>query len=186
MKIIIKNMVCNRCIMAVEQIFNEIGVDIENIQLGNIETKEEVEPGKFKMIDQKLKKVGFEIIHDSKSKIIEKIKNIFIEYVYQQNGENEVKFSDFLVDKLNLDYAYLSTLFSSVESTTIEKYIIHLKVERVKELLVYDEKTLSEIAWDMGYSSVAHLSGQFKKVTGFTPTYFKKLGEKRRNSIEDI
>ena len=130
--------------------------------------------------------MGFEIIHDSKSRIIEEIKTVSINFVYQHNGENEINFSDYLTGRLNLDYPYLSTLFSSVEGTTIEKHLINLKIERVKELLVYDEKTLSEIAWELGYSSVAHLSGQFKKVTGFTPSYFKKLGEQKRKSLNDV
>lgn len=186
MNINIKNMVCNRCIMAVSQIFNEAEIKVENIQLGKVETTDEVAPDKLDYLNSRLESIGFEIIHDSKRRLIERIKTATINYVYDHSGENKMNFSDYLVDKLNLDYPYLSTLFSSVEGTTIEKHLISLKTERVKELLVYDEKTLSEIAWEMGYSSVAHLSGQFKKVTGFTPTYFKQLGEKRRNSIEDI
>ncbi|MCK3683774.1 AraC family transcriptional regulator [Maribellus sp. YY47] len=186
MKINIKNMVCNRCIMVVSQIFKEAGIQTENMQLGTVTLKSELVPGKMEKINTRLKTVGFEIINDAKSRLIEKIKTISIEYVYQHNEEKKLNFSDYLVGKLNLDYPYLSSLFSSVEGTTIEKYLIHLKIERVKELLVYDEKTLSEIAWEMGYSSVAHLSGQFKKVTGFTPSYFKKLGEKKRNSIDDV
>jgi len=172
--------------MAVSQIFNDEGVQIDHIQLGKVTTAEVVEPEKLEHISRKLNKVGFEIIHDSKRRIIEKIKTISIEYVYQHKGENEINFSEYLTGKLNLDYPYLSSLFSSVEGTTIEKHLINLKIERVKELLVYDEKTLSEIAWELGYSSVAHLSGQFKKVTGFTPSYFKKLGEQKRKSLNDV
>ena len=186
MEINIKNMVCNRCIMAVSQIFDDEGIKVEHIQLGKVKTSKEIESETLERISGKLKKVGFEIIHDSKSRIIEEIKTISIDYVYQHNGENEMNFSDYLTDKLNLDYPYLSTLFSSVEGTTIEKHLINLKIERVKELLVYDEKNLSEIAWQLGYSSVAHLSGQFKKVTGFTPSYFKKLGEAKRKSLDDV
>jgi AraC family transcriptional regulator len=186
MDINIKNMVCNRCIMAVSQIFNEAGIKVEKIQLGKVETTEEVDPDKLDYLNSRLESVGFEIIHDSKRRLIEKIKTATIDYVYQHSGENKINFSDYLVDKLNLDYPYLSTLFSSVEGTTIEKHLINLKIERVKELLVYDEKTLSEIAWELGYSSVSHLSGQFKKITGFTPSYFKKLREQRRKSINDV
>ena len=186
MDINIKNMVCNRCIMAVSQIFDNEGIKVEHIQLGKVKTSKEIEPEKLEHIGEKLKKVGFEIIHGSKSRIIEEIKTISIDYIYQHNGENEMNFSDYLTNKLNLDYPYLSSLFSSVEGTTIEKHLINLKIERVKELLVYDEKTLSEIAWELGYSSVAHLSGQFKKVTGFTPSYFKKLGEEKRKSLNDV
>ena len=186
MDINIKNMVCNRCVMAVSQIFDEGGIKVEHIQLGKVTTAEVVEPEKLEHISRKLNKVGFEIIHDSKRRIIEKIKTLSIEYVYQHNGENEMNFSEYLTDKLNLDYPYLSSLFSSVEGTTIEKHLINLKIERVKELLVYDEKTLSEIADELGYSSVAHLSGQFKKVTGFTPSHFKKLGERKLKSIDKV
>jgi len=186
MDINIKNMVCNRCIIAVSQIFDEEGIEVESVRLGEIKTSEEIEPQKLERISRKLNKVGFEIIQDSKRRIIENIKTISIDYVFQHKEDNKLNFSDYLVGKLNLDYPYLSSLFSSVEGTTIEKYLIHLKIERVKELLVYDEKTLSEIAWDLGYSSVAHLSGQFKKVTGFTPSYFKKLGEQKRKSINDV
>lgn len=186
MDINIKNMVCNRCIMVVSQIFNEAEINVENVQLGKVETAEEVAPDKLDEINEKLKSVGFEIINDSKRRLIEKIKTATIDYVYHHEGENKLNFSEYLTDKLNLDYPYLSSLFSSVEGTTIEKHLISLKIERVKELLVYDEKTLSEIAWELGYSSVAHLSGQFKKVTGFTPSYFKKLGEQKRKSINDV
>lgn len=186
MDINVKNMVCNRCIMVVSQIFNEAGIKTEKVQLGKVETLEEVDPVKLGQVNEKLKSVGFEIINDSKRRLIEKIKTATVEYVYNHEGEHKMNFSGYLIDKLNLDYPYLSSLFSSVEGTTIEKHLISMKIERVKELLVYDEKTLSEIAWELGYSSVAHLSGQFKKVTGFTPSYFKKLGEQKRKSINDV
>jgi AraC family transcriptional regulator len=186
MDINIKNMVCNRCIMVVSQIFEKAGIKTENIQLGKVKTTDEVAPEKLEQLNESLKSIGFEIINDSKGRLIETIKNITIDYVYNHSGENEMNFSDYLIGKLNLDYPYLSSLFSSVEGTTIEKYMINLKIERVKELLVYDEKTLSEIAYEMGYSSVAHLSGQFKKVTGFTTTYFKSLREQNRKSIHDV
>ena len=186
MEINVKNMVCNRCIMAVSQIFNQAGIEVKNVQLGKVETTKVVDADKLNRVNERLKSVGFEIINDSKRKIIEKIKTITIDYVYHQKGEIKVNFSEYLTDRLNLDYPYLSTLFSSVEGTTIEKNLINLKIERVKELLVYDEKTLSEIAWEMGYNSVAYLSGQFKKVTGFTPSHFKKLREQKRKSIDNV
>lgn len=186
MDISIKNMVCNRCIMVISQIFEKDGVKTKNIQLGKVETTDEVSPYELEQLNISLKSVGFEIIDDSKSRLIESIKNITIDYVNHHSGENSMNFSDYLTDKLNLTYPYLSSLFSSVEGTTIEKYMINLKIERVKELLVYDEKSLSEIAYQMGYSSVAHLSGQFKKVSGFTPTYFKNLKNKIRKPIHDI
>ncbi|NQU80340.1 MAG: helix-turn-helix transcriptional regulator [Bacteroidetes bacterium] len=186
MNIHIKNMVCNRCIMVVSQIFDEAGIKVENVQLGKVKTTEEVDADRLEQMNNELKSAGFEIINDSKSRIIEKIKNITVDYVYHHTGETKVNFSEYLADRLNLDYPYLSTLYSSVEGTTIEKHLIHLKIERVKELLVYDEKTLSEIAWELGYNSVAYLSGQFKKITGFTPSYFKKIKEQKRKSINDV
>lgn len=186
MDISIKNMVCNRCIMVVTQIFEKAGIKTENIQLGKVETTYEVSPYELEQLNKSLKSMGFEIIDNSKSKLIEAIKNITIDYVYHLSEENRMNFSEYLTGKLNLVYPYLSSLFSSVEGTTIEKYMINLKIERVKELLVYDEKTLSEIAYDMGYSSVAHLSGQFKKNSGFTPTYFKNLRKQNRKPIHDL
>ena len=186
MDINIKNMVCQRCILVVSQIFERAGIEIENIQLGKVKTTDEVAPDTLEQVDKSLKRMGFEIINDSKGRLIESIKNITVDYVYHHSGESKMNFSEYLTGKLNLDYPYLSSLFSSVEGTTIEKYMISLKIERVKELLVYDEKTLSEIAFEMGYSSVAHLSGQFKKITGFTPSYFKKLREQNRKSINDV
>jgi len=186
MEINIKNMVCNRCIMVVSQIFKEAGIKVDNVQLGKVTTTEEVGPDKLDYLNNRLENVGFEIIHDSKRRLIEKIKAATIDFVYHHSTENKMNFSEYLTDRLHLDYPYLSTLYSSVEGITIEKHLINLKIERVKELLVYDEKTLSEIAWELGYSSVAHLSGQFKKVTGFTPSYFKNLGEQKRKSINDV
>jgi len=186
MDISIKNMVCNRCIMVVSQIFEEAKITTDNIKLGKVVTSDEVSPYELKQLNNNLKSMGFEIIDDSKSRLIEAIKNITIDYVYYHSEENSMNFSDYLTGKLNLVYPYLSSLFSSVEGTTIEKYMINLKIERVKELLVYDEKTLSEIAHEMGYSSVAHLSGQFKKITGFTPTYFKNLRDQNRKSIHEL
>lgn len=186
MDIYIKNMVCNRCVMVVSTIFMEAGIDNVNVEIGKVTVKNQIDAEIFKQVDIRLKEVGFEIINDSKSQLIEQIKTESINYVYQNKWDEKLNFSDYLVDKIHLNYSYLSTLFSSVEVTTIEKFLINLKIERVKELLVYDEKTLSEIAWEMGYSSVAHLSGQFKRVTGFSPSYFKQLKEQKRKSINDV
>ena len=186
MDIYIKNMVCNRCIMVVSGILSEVGFPDAAVQLGKVSVDEAVADGKLASISSKLNEAGFEIINDGKSRLIEQVKKLTIDFVYQKTEELNVNFSEYLSGKLNLDYNYLSTLFSSVEGTTIEKHLITLKIERVKELLVYDEKSLSEIAWEMGYSSVAHLSGQFKKVTGFTPSFFKKLGEQKRKSIDKV
>lgn len=172
--------------MVVSGIFRDAGFHDAEVQLGRVLVNGTIPSEKLKLIEKQLKIVGFETINDSKSRIIENLKNSAIDLIYNFPADSKVNYSDYLSDKLCLDYNYLSTLFSSVEGTTIEKYMASLKIERVKELLVYDEKTLSQIADDMGYSSVAHLSGQFKKVTGFTPTYFKKLGEQKRKSIDEV
>ncbi|MFB6341879.1 AraC family transcriptional regulator [Saccharicrinis sp. FJH62] len=186
MKIYIKNMVCNRCIMAVSGIFSDAGYSNAKVDMGKVSVDSEISDAEMQKIEKALNDTGFELISDARSRLIEQIKKLTIEYVYDGQGDKTQNFSDYLTDKLNLDYNYLSSLFSSVEGTTIEKHLISLKIERVKELLVYDEKTLSEIAFELGYSSVAHLSGQFKKVTGFTPSYFKNLGDQKRQSIDNI
>jgi YesN/AraC family two-component response regulator len=186
MEVKIKNMVCNRCIMVVKQIFERAGADIESIDLGSVETNQELNSAQMDYIDRELTKAGFEIIGDQTAQLVAQIKTITIEYVYKAEDMEKVNFSSYLTSKLNKDYGYLSTLFSSLAGITIEKYLINLKIERVKEMLVYGEKTLSEIAWELGYSSTAHLSGQFKKVTGLTPSHFKKIGVQKRKSIDSI
>ena len=138
MDISIKNMVCNRCIMVVSQIFEKAGIKTDSIRLGKVETSDEFSTNELEQLNNSLKSIEFEIIDDSKSRLIEVIKNITIDYVYHHSVENRMNFPDYLTDKLNLTYPYLSSLFSSVESITIEKYMINLKIERVKELLVYD------------------------------------------------
>ena len=183
MKIFIKNMVCNRCIMAVSEIFRNAGINNAEVLLGRVNVNDTVSQSDIELINLWLKNAGFEIIRDHRSQLIENIRNIAIDYVYNPREDIKVNFSDYLSEKLNHDYNYLSTLFSSHEGTTLEKYLINLKIERVKELLVYDEKTLSEIAFETGYSSVAHLSGQFKKVTGLTPSHFKEIGENKRKTM---
>lgn len=185
MEVKIKNMVCNRCIMAVKQIFQDGGIKVSKIRLGVVETYDEINDTILNKINENLKNVGFEIINDSGTRLIEQIKTTVIDYVYQNEWEEKRNLSDFIVDKIHLDYSYLSSLFSSVESVTIEKYFINLKIERVKKLILYDHKPLTEIAWELGFSSVAHLSGQFKKVTGYSPSYFKMLKEQKLSSLND-
>jgi AraC-like DNA-binding protein len=170
----------------VSKIFADAGLPNAKVRMGEVVLAAPISGEKLAFIQSRLNEVGFEIMNDAKSRVIEQIKKLSIDYVY--NGQNAQKesFSDYLSGHLNHAYNYLSTLYSSVEETTIENHLIILKIERVKELLVYDEKSLSEIAYEMGYSSVAHLSGQFKKVTGFTPSHFKKIGENKRKSIDEI
>jgi AraC family transcriptional regulator len=181
MKLFIKNMVCDRCITAVRMEFEKEGYHPAQITLGEVDLNEIVDEEKLERVDVALTTLGFEIMDDRKSQLIEKIKNTIIHLVhYSDNDAISVNHSAYIASELHYDYNYLSTLFSEVEGITIEKYFIRQKVEKAKELLVYNEDTVSEIAYKLGYSSVAHLSNQFKQVTGFTPSQFKKLKGKRK------
>ena len=179
-------MVCNRCIMAVKSELEKLGYNPIDVQLGEVELKENISGDELTAFKNRLDKLGFELIDDSKSKLIEKIKLLVIQLIHHGDGQMHQNYSEYIASKLNKDYNYLSHLFSEVEGTTIEKYIINQKIERVKELLVYNELTLSEIADSLGYSSVAHLSGQFRKVTGLTPSYFKQLKENKRKPLDEV
>ena len=179
-------MVCNRCIMAVENELRKLGLKAANITLGEAELQQELSPQEKNNLATDLATLGFELIDDKKSRIIEKIKNIIIDIVHHREGGIDINLSEVLAKELHHDYKYLSNLFSEVEGSTIEKYFIAQKIEKVKELLVYDELNLTEIADKMHYSSVAHLSNQFKKMTGLTPSHFKKLKNKRRNALGKV
>lgn len=182
----IKNMVCNRCIMVVKAALEKLALHPVSITLGEVVLEEKKLSGELlKNLQHSLKGVGFELIDDKKSKLIEQLKNTIVELVHYSEPA-KIKLSIYLSEKLNHDYSYLSKLFSEVEGITIEHYIIKQKIERVKELLIYDELSLSEIADQLGYSSVAHLSAQFKKVTGLTPTFYKNKGMRNRISLDKI
>ncbi len=171
----IKNMVCDRCIMVVDQELEKLGLKPVNVVLGEVTVEGEINPEIQKQLDDSLQRLGFERIDDRKARLIENIKKEVIQLIHHEDLKHrKFNWSHILSDRLQYEYNYLSGLFSSVEGITLEQYIIRQKIERVKELLFYDELTLSEIAHKLGYSSVAHLSGQFKKVTGFTPTEMKK------------
>lgn len=185
-KLYIRNMVCNRCKMAVKNILDELQLPAQAIELGEVILKEPANEAQVKLLDTRLKELGFDIIDDRKSQLIERIKNIIVREVHYTDEQKMINLSRQLAGELHHDYNYLSTLFSEVTGTTIEKYQIAQKIERVKELLTYGELTLSQIAWDMGYSSVAHLSNQFKKVTGFTPSHFKSIGEQKRRPLDEV
>lgn len=182
----IKNMVCNRCIMVVQNELNKLGLAVKSIRLGEVTLDKELTSEEKTNLDNALIPLGFEVIDDKKSRIIEKIKNVIIELVHHQDNDMKTNFSDVLSNKLHQDYNYLSNLFSEIEGTTIEKYFIAQKIEKVKELLVYDELSLSEIAFRLNYSSVAYLSNQFKKVTGLTPSYFKQIKEDKRKPLDRV
>ncbi len=182
----VKNMVCNRCIMVVQNELDKLGLDVESIKLGEITLANKPTVAEKDALQQALNPLGFQLIDDKKSRIIERIKNSIIELVHHENDDTKANLSDVISSRLNHDYTYLSNLFSAVEGTTIEKYFIAQKIEKVKELLVYDELSLSEIAFRLNYSSVAYLSNQFKKVTGLTPSHFKKIREDKRKPLDQV
>lgn len=180
----IKHMVCPRCISAVEKTFQDHGYPPRSVKLGEVEISGSLEPKIKEKLSSDLKSLGFELLEPGKSGLIAKIKSAIIEQVHYAKVPLKVNFSAFLADRLNHEYSYLSRLFSSVEGITIEKYITSQKIERVKELLFYNEMTLSQIAYQLDYSSVAHLSAQFKKETGMTPTDFKKQKNPERKGLD--
>lgn len=172
--------------MIVKTELQKLGLHFSTVELGEADILEQITPHQREQIRAGLKKSGLELMDDKKSILIQRIKNVIVELIHYSEDEMKINFSEHLSKKLNYDYTYLSNLFTEVQGTTIEKFIIFHKIERVKELIVYDELNLSEIAFKMHYSSVAHLSNQFKKITGLTPSHFKKLKEKRLVNLEDI
>lgn len=179
-------MVSQRCKMVVKEELKKLGLHYIIVDMGIVDIMENITTGQLDQIKTALLKSGLELMEDKKAVLIEKIKNAIIEMVHYMDELPKTNFSDYLSEKLNYDYTYLANLFSEVQGTTIEKFIILHKIERIKELIIYGELNLTEIAWNMHYSSVAHLSNQFKKITGLTPSHFKTLKKKRRIAIEDI
>ena len=184
----IKNMVCNRCIKVVREELEKLNYTVVNIELGEVvitSNKKKFQPGEIK---KSLEENGFEIIDSRNANIIERIKILIIKLIHHSSTENQsdINLHDEIIKEADLSYQYVSSLFSSMEGITIEKFIIHQKIEKVKELIVYDELTLSEIAYRLGYSSVQHLSNQFKKISGLSPSYFKKLKSKKRKPLDQI
>ena len=186
MKLYVKNMVCNRCKMVVESELQKLGYQLSSVELGEVDVKGDITDVQKEGIKIHLQSLGFELIDDRKSRTIEKIKSLIIERVHYQDSHLKMNLSDYLSQHLSQEYSVLSNLFSEVEGKTIEKYFIHQKIEKVKELIIYDELSFSEIADRLNYSGVSHLSNQFKKVTGFTPTYFKQLKSRKRKQIDEI
>ncbi|MEZ5758902.1 MAG: AraC family transcriptional regulator [Emcibacteraceae bacterium] len=188
MKLYIKNMVCNRCIMVVEDILAKRGINSARVSLGEVDLGNIViSETEIINLEKDLEKLGFELINDKKSRLIESIKKAVIDLVQLQDGLHHINLSEYLGRHIAYEYNYLSSLFSSVEGITLERYFILQKIEKVKELLVYDELTLSQIAFQTGYSSLAHLSNQFKSVTGLSPSHFKKLkNTKLRKTIDNL
>lgn len=179
-------MVCNRCITAVQQLLKELGIDYTSLSLGAVVLNNPLSDAQKQTLSKSLDALGFELMNDKKSQIIEQIKNEIRAIVHTNDAEIKTNLSQHLSNVLHHDYQYLSNLFSSVEGTTIGKYFIAQKIEKVKELLLYDELSLSEIAFRLNYSSVAYLSNQFKRVTGLTPSYYKTLKSHRRKPLDDV
>lgn len=186
MKLFIKNMVSIRCQMVVKAELEKLGLNYTYVKIGEAEIAEDLLPEQLEQFNNGLKNVGLVLIEDKKSILVEKMRSVIIELVHFSEDQIKVNLSDFLSEKLNYDYTYLANLFSESKGVTIEKFYLTHKIERVKELIVYDELNLSEIAYKMHYSSVAHLSNQFKKFTGMTPTQFKMLKNKKINTIDDV
>ena len=179
-------MVCLRCKMVVESVLQNMGVNITIVELGEVQTRDELSQIQLDQLKHSLLRFGLELMEDKKSMFVEKIKNIIIEMIHYSDELPETNFSDYLSEKLNYDYNYISNLFSEIKGTTIEHYIITHKIERAKELLIYNELNLTDIAFKLHYSSVAHLSKQFKKITGLTPSFFKKMKHKRLIALENL
>ncbi|MBQ0907776.1 helix-turn-helix transcriptional regulator [Flavobacterium sp. F-328] len=186
MKLYIKNMVCARCIMVVKSVFENMDINPISVELGEVELKHDIPENQKQELVKSLRSIGFDLISDKKSKTIDKIKTLIIDLVQNKNNDLKINLSNYLSQELRQDYNTLSNLFSEVENTTIEKYFINQKIEKVKELIMYDELSLSEIAYSLNYSTVSHLSNQFKKVTGFSPTFFRNIKTIKRKQIEDL
>jgi AraC family transcriptional regulator len=186
--LLVKNMVCHRCLLAVENVLKKEAIPFEKVLIGEIYLKEKISSAQNDLLSTSLAAIGLELIDNRMSGMIEKLKQLIIKKARNEvdEKENKIKLSVYLSQHLHHEYTYLSSFFSSVEGRTIENYFIEQRIEKVKELLVYKEMNLSQIAFDMEYSSVAHLSNQFKKITGLTPSHFKKVGSIKRKLLDQI
>jgi len=186
--LVVKNMVCHRCTLAVEEVLRNSAIRYDQVITGEIHLPEDITSEQYDLLRKNLSKIGLELIDNRMSGMIEKIKQLVLKKARNEVNEKEMKtkLSSFLSTHLHYEYTYLSSFFSSVEGRTIENYFIEQRIEKVKELLVYKEMTLSEIAFEMDYSSVAHLSNQFKKVTGLTPSHFKQIGSMKRKLLDQV
>lgn len=186
MKLIIKNMVCPRCVTSVEQILRKNGLGVKHVRLGEVELSNQPDEITLQRFAHDLRQTGFELLDDQKMQLIEQIKNLLIQKVQSGNVEEHFSVSKYLTEHIFKDYSAISKLFSEVESVTIEQFFILQKIEKTKEWLIYNEQSLGQIAFDLGYSSTQHLSNQFKKLTGMTPSQFKRLGAIQRKPIDSV
>lgn len=184
----VKNMVCQRCIMTVEGILNKAAVSFQKVTFGEIHITKPLFDKQKEVLRAELEKVGFELIDSHTTAVIEKVKQLVMQQARNEGDKKETKLnlSKVLADKLNYEYTHLSSMFSAIEGRTIEQYFIEQRIEKAKELLVYKQMTLSEIAYELNYSSVAHLSTQFKKITGLTPSYYKEVGAAKRKALDKV
>jgi len=185
-KLLIKNMVCQRCVMTVEKILENARIPFRHVMMGEVDLESKLTKDEMDRLADELHKVGFELIETRMNKIIEDIKLAVLDYLSIPSEKQTANLSTFITDRIPNDYSYLSDLFSSIEGRTIEQFFILQRIEKVKELLVYDQLSLTQIAYETGYSSVHHLSAQFKKVTGLTPSHFKKIAGERRKSLDQL
>ena len=185
-KLLIKNMVCQRCVMTVKDILHKKAIPFENVSLGEVDLTGKLSDDELKDLQTSLNKVGFELIETRVNKIVEDIKQRILEYLAMGMDSQNIKLSSFITQKINYDYSYLSDLFSSIEVKTIEQFFILQRIEKVKELIVYDQLSLTEISYQTGFSSVHHLSAQFKKITGLSPSHFKKIAGEKRKSLDKV
>jgi len=186
MKLYIKYMVSLRCKMMVKEELTKLGLKYVLVDLGMVEILEDITEKQREQLKKNLLKSGLELLDNKKSILIEKIKNVITEMIHYSDELPEINYSDYISEKLGYDYTYLANTFSEVKGITIQQFIINRKIERVKELLLYDELNLTEISRKLHYSSVAHLSNQFKKVTGLAPSYYKQMKQKRRHNLENM
>jgi AraC-like DNA-binding protein len=186
--VLVKNMVCHRCVLTVEDILEKAGIPFQKVLFGEIHLAQELSKEQRQSLKEKLEAVGFELIDNHTSGLIEKIKLLVMQKARKEVRDKEAKLnlSVFLSEKLNYEYTHLSSLFSTVEGRTIENFFIEQRIEKAKELLIYGQMTLSEIAYELDYSSTAHLSAQFKKTTGLTPSYFKEVGIAKRKALDKV
>ncbi|MBI3521162.1 MAG: helix-turn-helix transcriptional regulator [Bacteroidetes bacterium] len=186
MTLYVKNMVCDRCIMTVRYQLKKIGIRATEVRLGEVDISDKITQSMINRIDSKLRPFGFEILKEQRQKFIEDVKTHILRLINKDKIEIKTNLSSYLSDKMNKEYSTISSLFSEVEGITVEQYFILQKIEKIKELLVYNELSVSEIAYRLSYSSVAHLSAQFKKITGLSPSHFKTVKEKKRKSLDRV
>ena len=179
-------MACESCKIVVKDALDELGIPLVKVELGEIETKEDMSDDEKKKLNSKINKAGLELLEKKQGVLIEKIRKVVIDYVYNSDEKPNIKFSVMLSQELNHNYTYLANFFSEVEATTIEQFMIALKIERIKELIIFGEDNIAQIAHKLNYSSAAHLSTQFKKITGLTPSFFKALKQKRKLTLQEV